>query len=272
MDPSVFGLIADLVYGASGIRLTARDEGVVASRVEAQRRRLGLPSLEAYLAALGAPGGPEVADLLDALTVNYTFFFRDPRQFRFLSAEVLPALLRPRGPAGGGPVRFWSAGCSTGEEPYSIATCVAEAVAARPGAEVRGLATDVNRRVLGVAARGAYPVSRCEGFPAEWRYKYLVRDAQTPSDCLRLCPEVRRLVVCRRHDVTREAPGLAGKFHVIFCRNVMMYFDGADRARVVANLGRCLTPGGYLFVGESEGGGIAAAGLEAAGPAVYRRR
>lgn len=274
MKPSLpaagpFGALAAVIYEHSGIALTRKDEGVLKTRLARRLRALGLSSAEAYVAYLGGPDGArEVPALLDAVTINYTFFFRESQAFRHLTAEVLPRL-RPR-PEGGPALTAWSAGCSSGEEPYALAMTLSEALG--EAGRFRVLATDLNRRVLAIAARGVYPLSRLTGVPQEYRYKYLTRDAETPEGCLRVSAELRAAVVFRRLNLLEEVRALRGAFDVVLCRNVMIYFDEPTKVRLLRLFHGSLRPGGHLFLGASESLSGLAHPFYPVAPAVYRRR
>jgi chemotaxis protein methyltransferase CheR len=271
--PDPISILKALIYEHSGIHLSRKDEGVLKTRLGRRLTALALASAGEYVEFLLSPEGPrEILSLLDAVTINYTFFFREAQSFQFLAAEALPKILARR--AAGGPprIRVWSAGCSSGEEPYSLAMTLAEA-AARPQAwDFRVLATDINRRVLRVGARAVYPVSRLTGVPQEYHYKYLTRDAETPEDCLRVSPELREAVVFRRLNILEEVASLRNVFDVVLCRNVMIYFDEPTKVKLLRTFHNCLAPGGYLLLGASETLGGLPHPFLPAGPSAYRRR
>jgi len=271
-DLEIIDFLRRLIYEHSGIQLGAREQGMLGSRVSRRVRELGLPSTWAYAERLRArEGNAEIPVLLDAATVNYTFFFREAAQFQTLAATVFPRLLEEREEGDGGPLRIWSAGCSSGEEPYSIAITLAEVAGDPERCAARILATDINRKVLRTGARGIYPADRFTHMPQEYRVKYLVRDRETREGHFRICEDLRRLVAFRRFNILRDAPPLRGRLDLIFCRNVMMYFDEPTKARLVAKFLRYLAPGGYLFIGETEVLEGGTAGFEGVGPSVYRR-
>lgn len=273
MDRESYTFLRDVVRRHSGIHLTDREAGVLETRVQRRLRALGLATAAEYATYLRGPEGPgEIPALLDAVTVNYTFFFRENRQFQFLSAEVLPALLSRPDSLDREAIRVWSAGCSSGEEPYSIAICFVEAAGSAERCRLQLLASDLNRRALQTATRGIYPLDRLTAFPPEYRYKYLVRDAETPEGCLRLTGEIRRLVTFRRSNILSRVQPFRGDLDLIFCRNVMLYFDEGTRRRLLGSFRRGLRPGGHLFLGETETPSPAAgAGFDRVGPGVFRK-
>jgi chemotaxis protein methyltransferase CheR len=252
-DDTVFAYFADLVYRHSGILLGDRERGMLETRVTRRLRDLGLHSFAAYRERMkGNAGREEIPALLDAVTINYTYFFREESQFAALSAEVFPEIVARQEEAGGDRVRVWSAGCSSGEEPYSVAIAFHEAVENAEWYDFQILATDINRRVLHDARRGSYPEDRLLKIPQEWRLKYLVRDAETPPGHLRISPEIRGRVRFRRFNLQSNSDPLKDQFDVIFCRNVLMYFDAPTQHRLLGQFRTILPRGGYLFVGESD--------------------
>mgnify|MGYP005843756151 CR=1 FL=1 len=271
-DRETLHFLRKVVYDHSGIHLTHKEEGLLVSRVARRVRELHLPSARHYGELLRSPQGrSEIPSLIDAVTINYTFFFREQAQFHALAAQVFPRLLAERAGGERGTLRIWSAGCSSGEEPYSIAVTLAEVVGNPERCDARILATDINRRVIRVGSRGVYPEDRFVHMPREYHHKYLVRDGATPPGFFRLCDEIRALVAFRRYNILRDAAPLRGTLDVIFCRNVMIYFDPPTKARLLSSFLRYLSPGGYLFIGESEkldGGGV---GFEPAGPSIFRK-
>ncbi len=272
VDPETFRFLKELIYRHSGIHLTEKEAGVLQTRVSRRVRELELASPRAYAELLRGPlARDEIPELIDAVTINYTFFFREKAQFQALAATVLPALDAARQDDPARPLQVWSAGCSSGEEPYSIAISLAEVLGEGGLAGARVLATDINRRVLRIGTRGVYPIERFVHVPYEYRYKYLVLDGDTPAGCLRLSPELRQMVVFRRFNILRNAPPLHNNLDLIFCRNVMIYFDEPTKERLISRFRQYLRPGGYLFIGENEKLSGTGWGLEPCGPSIFRR-
>lgn len=279
----VFERVRKLVYDQAGIDLRPGKEALVTARLGKRLRETGCPSFQAYVDwAAGDPSGEGLLDLIDALTTNFTAFLREPVHFEFMRDKILPALIsRPR-------VEIWCAAAATGEEPYSIAFTLLDALSAgRAGgggdggidsataARCRVLATDISTRALERARQGVYPAERFAAVSKEWLAKYLrpgTGDA-AGSYCVR--PEVARIVEFRRLNLIQPLPkGLAqgGAFPLIWCRNVMIYFDAAVQQRVVAALEQSLEPGGYLFTGHAESLNGVGHALEYVRPATYRKR
>jgi chemotaxis protein methyltransferase CheR len=232
---------------ATGIVLGDNKEYLVASRLGSLLRQRGLPSLGALLELLrrDADRGLRTA-VIDAMTTNETFWFRDLSHFRLLTEQVLPELaVRPR------PLRIWSAACSTGQEPYSIAMAVQDFQRRSPGRLSGGLevvATDISTKVLAEARSGRYcgmAVSR--GLEPEQRRLYF----QPHGDCLDVRPELRRGISFRELNLAGSY-GLLGRFDIIFCRNVLIYFSSELKADILHRMAQVLHPGSYLFLGSTE--------------------
>ncbi len=271
-DDTLFAFFTDLVYRHSGILLGERERGMLESRVARRVRDLGIDSFAAYRERMeGNSRRDEIPALLDAVTINYTYFFREESQFAALSAEVFPEIVARQEAAGGDRVRVWSAGCSSGEEPYSVAIAFHEAVENAEWYDFQILATDINRRVLRTARHGSYPEDRLQQIPQEWRLKYLVRDADTPPGQLRISQEIRRRVRFRRFNLQSNSDPLKDQFDVIFCRNVMMYFDEPAQQKLLGRFRAILPRGAYLFVGESDELDTAPAGFTRSAFGVFRR-
>jgi chemotaxis protein methyltransferase CheR len=246
--PADFKMIAGLVYEHSGIVLGDHKRDMVYSRLARRLRALRLRSFREYCALLhGSAGEEEISSLINAITTNLTKFFREAHHFEHLRTAVLAQIWRttigvkPR-------VRIWSAACSTGEEPYSIAM---SAVASRREAgrewDCRVLATDLDTAVLNKAMMGAYPGTALEDVPAGMRESAFTL---TPSG-VSVAKEIRALVTFKQLNLLGVWP-MKGPFDAIFCRNVMIYFDAETKATLVERLHAILKPGGWLYVGHSE--------------------
>jgi chemotaxis protein methyltransferase CheR len=233
---------------ASGIVLGENKEYLVASRLSGLMRKRGLDSLRALLDALRRciDAGLRTA-VVDAMTTNETFWFRDISHFRLLSEQVLPEAVT----RGARPLRIWSAACSSGQEPYSISMAVQDYQAARPGRLPGGVeitATDLSTHMLQQARKGEYcGLSVSRGLDAHQRKQYF-----TPKgDCLEVRPEIRRRITFRELNLAGSY-SLLGRFDVIFCRNVLIYFSSALKADILNRMAQVLNPGGYLFLGSTE--------------------
>jgi chemotaxis protein methyltransferase CheR len=244
-----------------GITMSAAKRPLIAGRLGKRLRVLGLTSYAAYLDLVRSGRDPVESQLaMDLLTTNETRFFREPRHF-----DVLAELLRGL-PASTEPVRLWSAACSTGEEPYTMAM-VAARHCARPW---QVLASDVSARALDTAMKGIYPMARAESIPGDMLREYCLKGVGEQRGSFAVDPAITRGVRFMRHNlVTGDAQ--LGEFHAIFLRNVMIYFDPPAKVRAVQAVTRHLRPGGLLFIGHAESLGEWREGLATAGSATYRK-
>jgi chemotaxis protein methyltransferase CheR len=202
--------------------------------------------------------------MIDALATNFTSFLREPKHFEFLVTELLPTWIDRA------EIRLWSAACSTGEEPYTLALTLLDGLSRASRCSIRVLATDISTRALDAARKGVYPMERFQDFPSAWLPKYLLKGEGRSAGFYRVKPEVRRLIEFRRLNLI-EPFSHPRPFAAIFCRNVMIYFDKLAQAGLVERLAACLEPGGYLFVGHAESLVGARSNLEYVRPAVYRK-
>jgi chemotaxis protein methyltransferase CheR len=240
-----FREIADLAYQRFGLDLKRGKEALVAARLGKKLRQLGFHSFAEYHKhVLADRTGDALVELIDALTTNHTSFLRERAHFDFLSRAAMEEFSAISS------LRVWSAACSSGEEPYSIAMCLSEALkASRRQFQIR--ATDISTRVLATAQRGVYPVARFDEVPDAWRRAYLLRGKGESQGFYKVKPELVGRVEFERLNLIEPFVD-RGRFHVIFCRNVMMYFDKATQQDIVQRLTGCLERGGYLFVGHAE--------------------
>lgn len=254
-----------------GIKMSSAKLPLLQSRLQRRLRELGLPSLEAYREYLfhSPDGAAEEAHFIDAVTTNKTDFFREPEHFAYLTRTALPAI--DRDPTAPWTCRIWCAGCSSGEEPYTLAMVLSEHATQRAGFDFTILATDISQRVLQAAERGVYDAARVEPVAPALRRKYLLRHRDPARPEVRVAPELRGRVSFRRLNFMDEDYGVRGGVDVIFFRNVMIYFDKATQEQVLRKLCRSLIPGGYLFVGHSESLAGLDVPLTCVGAAVYRK-
>jgi len=249
-----FRLVSDMVYRHCGINLHDGKKDLVWARLAKRVRATGSESASAYVAQVRAnPGGPEFAHLIDAVSTNLTSFFREQKHFDFLSTSLLPSLLGRKFKRGERRIRGWSAGCSSGEEPYSLAVTLLEAMGDGAEWDGRVLATDISRPVLKKGRLGEYPGSRLAAVPPALRAKYFARRPGTGAgqESYAVGDAVRRLVRFNYLNLMQRWP-FTGRFDFIFCRNVMIYFDKPTQERLVNRYHDILAPGGLLFTGHSE--------------------
>ena len=266
-----FRRITAILYADAGISLPDSKATLVYSRLARRLRTLGLASFQDYCTLVGDQHGlDERQKMLAALTTNVTRFFREPHHFEHLKAKVLPKLaVRARG---GGRVRLWSAGCSTGPEAYSIAMTVLEALPEAGALDVRILATDIDPTVVAAAREGAYGQDALCALPPELRRRWFRPEKAAGAVCWRAGEALQDLISFRELNLMARPWPMKGRFDVIFCRNVMIYFDEPTQRDLLAQLSARLLPGGQLYIGHSERAGPDQAELLSDGLTTYRRR
>jgi chemotaxis protein methyltransferase CheR len=261
LDKKTFEKFADLVYEKAGIKLGPNKEALVSARVRKRMRALSIPNYEGYLQFVhNDEDGGELVELLNAISTNVTHFFREAQHF-----ELLGKLLRQWSDAGQTRFRIWCAASSTGEEPYSIAITVKESL--KDCRDVRILATDISTKVLGLAKAGVYDEKHVDKVPESLFRKYFTKvtgnlkletgaeknsQFQVSSIKYQVSAELRRLLTFSRLNLAKPPFPMQGPFDVVFCRNVMIYFDNEVRRRLLADCYRLLKDGGYLMVGHAE--------------------
>jgi chemotaxis protein methyltransferase CheR len=244
-----FQALRALVREVTGISLSEQKRELVYGRLARRLRALNLKSFREYRELLSHDDGGELVQFCNAITTNLTAFFREPHHFEHLKKDVLGPLLQK--PAAGRRLRIWSAGCSTGEEPYSIAMTVLETVPDLDRWDIRILATDLDSDVVEKARRGIYTAERVNTLSAERRERFFepYPDAKEPSYKVR--PELTRLLTVKQLNLMHPFP-MKGPLDVIFCRNVVIYFDKDTQRDLVARVSRLQRPGDLLFLGHSE--------------------
>jgi chemotaxis protein methyltransferase CheR len=248
-----FDRLRDLVYEHCGINLHDGKQELVRARIAKQLRMGGHSSADEYLdSVMSNPDSEAFRELIDSLSTNLTSFFRESTHFDFLTGTFLPELLSRRSSGPGRRVRGWSAGCSTGEEPYSIAITLSEALSNRGGGwDARILATDISRRVLHQAQEGMYTGARVAAVPPQIRSRYFLPTRREGQMHYEVAPALRELVRFNYLNLMEPWP-FTGPFDFVFCRNVMIYFDKPTQQRLVNRFYEVLASGGLLFTGHSE--------------------
>jgi chemotaxis protein methyltransferase CheR len=266
-----FDRIAALLEREVGIHLLRSKSALVYSRLAKRLRARGLRSFRDYCALVDEGRDlDERRHMVAALTTNLTRFFREPHHFDHLRRHALPPLLDAA--RQGARVRLWSAGCSSGQEPYSIALTVLSLMPDAASFDVKVLATDVNPQVVAEGRRGIYDEAQLHDVPAELKRRWFAPVSGEPSRSWRVADELSHLVAFRELNLVGGWP-MRGTFEVIFCRNVVIYFGEAVQAQIWARLAEALSPEGWLYIGHSEriAGGLAGA-LSPAGTTTYRLR
>lgn len=265
--------LSRFIHSECGIKMPVPKKVMLEARLKKRLRGLALDSFEEYCDFLFSPEGMEQerVALINVVTTNKTDFFREPRHFEYLVRSALPELKRLHGASSRRTISVWSAGCSTGEEPYTLAMVLSEFSEGTPGFNYSLLATDISTAVLEKAVLGIYKEERVETVPPELKKKYLMRSKDREKGLVRVVPELRSVVKFRRLNFIESDFGMRELQDVIFCRNVIIYFDRPTQEAVLMRLCRHLHPGGYLFMGHSETLTSLDLPLVSVGPMVYRK-
>jgi chemotaxis protein methyltransferase CheR len=244
-----FTRLAALIYDETGIKMPRTKATMLEGRLRRRLRDTGTATLNAYCDLLFADPGAngEINHLINAVTTNKTDFFREPGHFDFLAGTVLPTLLAQRQRR----IRAWSAACSTGAEPYTMAM-VMDRFAEANRMEYGILATDIDTEVLETARRGIYPAEQVDPVPSMLRQRYVAASRDRKAATVRIAPELRSAIGFARLNLMDTHYPVGEPMDIIFCRNVLIYFDKPTQEAVVRRLCDCLRPGGYLFLGHSE--------------------
>jgi chemotaxis protein methyltransferase CheR len=264
-----FEKLARLVYEQSGIKLEPPKRDLLQARLRKRLKALGLNGFKDYLKFVARdPTGEELIQMMDCVTTNKTEFFREGRHFEHLAEQALPALLQ-RPDLREEPLRLWSAACSTGEEVYSLAMTALERVGGTRVVKVLG--TDLSTQVLAKALEGRYDADKTRGVPEAWRVKYFIPEEAEGRTLDRAGHLLKKVARFSRLNLNGEDYSFRAPFDVIFCRNVMIYFDAATQQKLVTRLTGCLKKGGYLYTGLSESLLRVKHGLVNIGPSIYQK-
>ena len=254
MSDKDFKRLSQFIGSSCGIRLPPAKKTMLEGRLRKRLRALGIESFEKYCEFLFSPGGSqsEYIHMIDAVTTNKTDFFREPDHFDYLFERVLPELVRLHGVGVRKKFNAWSAACSTGEEPYTLAMVLSEFAGSCPGFNFSVLGTDISTAVLEKARSGIYEHERVIPIPLMLRKKYLLKSKQKDKGLVRIAPRLRNLVRFGRLNFLEEQYRIDEPMAIVFCRNVLIYFDRPTQEKLVKRLSQHLMSGGYLFVGHSE--------------------
>ncbi len=267
-----FETIRALVKSKTGISLGLHKRDLVISRLSRRLRALGLSSFSQYIEVLRQAGdGGELVQMINHITTNKTDFFREKHHFQILADTLLPNIYAEGEVSGKRVLRAWSAGCSSGEEPYTIAITLQEFFAERPGWDYKLLASDLDTTMLERASRGAYDSAMLEPVPKNLLNKYFVRTGRGEEVFYQVKPELRQLISFRKFNLMNDTYPLKVAMDFIFCRNVLIYFDADDKARILRRFHQALKPGGHIFVGHSESLMMVKDIFTYAGTTVYRK-
>lgn len=265
LSDKMFTMLTERMYDLAGVDLpmTPKNHALVRNRIVKLLRRHSLKTYEEYWSILES-GRPEIiSEFISALTTNMTSFYREPSHFEFF-AEILPSLKTNKD------IRVWCAAASTGQEPYTIAMTVCEALGDE-FKKVRILATDVDMQVLKKAAGGTYEEREMQGLPPAQRAKYFDKVKSQGNELWRAKDQIHGMIRFAPFNLMSPRYEFQQKFHVIFCRNVLIYFDEPTTKKVIDNLVSCLAPGGHLILGHSESGNVKHSELKPLSRAVYQK-
>ncbi|HEX5777959.1 MAG TPA: protein-glutamate O-methyltransferase [Xanthobacteraceae bacterium] len=265
-----FRNLAEYAYQHTGIALSESKRDLVYNRLSRRLRALGLRTFREYHEFLEGPqGGGEKERFINSVSTNHTRFFREAHHFTHFRTSVAANFARAHGASGRGRMRVWSAGCSTGEEPYTIAMVLKKEIPGIARHDVRMLATDIDTEVLSKGARGEYSASALQEIPAEF-HADIERKGDRQLGKLQMGEALRSLITFRQLNLMQSWP-VKGPFDAIFCRNVMIYFDAPTKKSLVERFTKLIRPGGWLYIGHSESLIGAHPGLELVGRTIYRR-
>ncbi|SIQ21882.1 MCP methyltransferase, CheR-type [Alkalispirochaeta americana] len=265
-----FQRLSAFIEGEVGIKMPPVKRVMLEGRLRKRLRALSMASFDEYVEHVFSCDDGEIVHMIDVVTTNKTDFFREPEHFDYLRDSLLPR----QASQGWGmekPFLAWSAASSTGEEAYSLAVTFEEFRRVNPAFSYRILGTDISTAVLHVAEKAVYPAGRIQPVSQVLRKRYFLRSRDRAADLVRLRPEVRQNVLFKRLNLMQEKYPMRDLFHVIFCRNVIIYFDRHRQEALLRRLCDYLVPGGYLFLGHSESMASSNLPFESVAPTVYRR-
>jgi chemotaxis protein methyltransferase CheR len=269
LEDREFDFIRHVIAENAGIVLGSNKRQLVQGRLARRLRELGLPSYEAYCNHVRESGPEELVDLINALTTNVTSYFRENHHFEALASYMLPEAMQRNSATRR--LRIWSAGCSTGEEPYCLAMVAAEVVPASPRWDMKILATDIDSDVVATAQRGIYPIDRLKAVSQDRLRRFFRKGTGEEAANAIVNPELAKLISFQPLNLLQTWP-MHGPFDIIFCRNVMIYFDQPTREKLVARYAQLLAPEGYLCLGHSESIHAGTGPFKLVGKTIYRKQ
>jgi len=269
-DPD-FNRLSAFIHAQYGIHLPPTKKSLLEGRLRKRMKSVQASSFRNYCDYLFTKEGmaEELVHMIDAVTTNKTDFFREPSHFTYLTGKVLPELTD--GASGHNKIVIWSAACSTGEEPYTLAMILSEYANQSRGFDFSILATDISTKVLGKAEQAVYEAEKIEPIPMALRKKYLLKSRDPLRQVVRIIPELREKITFRRLNLVDTDYPVPEGIHAIFCRNVLIYFDNATQERLIRQFCRHLAPGGHLFMGHAETLNNLKVPLHYVAPTIYRK-
>lgn len=273
MSDKDFDKFSLFIHSNLGIKMPPQKKSMLEARLRKRLRALGMASFEEYREYFFSDEGmpKEIVSLCDVVTTNKTDFFREPAHFDYMTRAALPDLIQRGLISSERPLKLWSAGCSSGEEPYTLSMVLSEYAANEQDIDFSILGTDLSSRVLERAVNGIYSMERIAPVSDSLRRKYLLRSKNRDEELVRLVPELRARMRFRRLNFMDDDYGLDEKFQMIYCRNVIIYFDRPTQTRIVGNICRHLVTDGYIFMGHSETLNGMGLPLKQVAPSVYQR-
>jgi chemotaxis protein methyltransferase CheR len=265
-----FRLLSELVYDNSGIKLGEQKKPLLSSRLQKSLKRAGLSTfLDYYNLVMADKTGNEIVNLINCISTNHTYFNREEKHFKYLSKIALPEVIKALKLENTHDLRIWCAGCSTGEEAFMIGMTLFEFFGNEYGLwDVGVLATDISEKVLEISREGIYYENNLQGLPPGYKQKYFNK---LPDGKFKIIPKLKNEVTFRHFNLMSENFPFKKPFHIIFCRNVMIYFDIKTRKELLDKFHRFLGPGGTLFLGHSETIGREQNSFKYIQPAVFKR-
>ncbi|MEM7349658.1 MAG: protein-glutamate O-methyltransferase CheR [Acidobacteriota bacterium] len=261
-----FERLRNMIYREAGIALGPFKKDLLVARLRRRLRATGSKSFSSYYRLVRGDSA-ERQRMLDCISTNETRFFREPRQFEFLEQRLLPHWRTIRGRRSPG-LRVWSAGCSTGEEPYSLAMLLLRVL---PDWQNQILATDLSTEALSLARAALWPIEKSAEIPSSYLRQFMLRGTRSQNGWMKASPEIRSMVRFDQLNLHLDIAPNLGQFELIFCRNVLIYFDGPSRLRAVDRLLDHLAPGGVLFLGHAESLSELTGRVSSVGPNAYVR-
>ena len=255
-----------LIYAESGISLGNQKQALLVSRLSTRLRDLGLATFTEYYELLTEDRNrEEFPRMLDLISTNKTDFFREPKHFDFLRQQILPEIESAKH------IRIWSSACSTGEEPYTIAMTLYEGIRSPAHWDIKILASDLSTRVLAKAESGTYDAERVQALPPETVKRHFLRGRGESAGLIKVKPHLADMIHFQRMNLMDDRFPIKTPLDLIFCRNVMIYFDQSTQETLVNKFHHYLKPGGYLFIGHSESLQWVKHPFELVAPTIYRK-
>ena len=263
-----FKKLSEFIEEEVGIKLPPVKRSLLESRLQKRLKTLGIVDFKKYCDHVfhSTEGATEVIEMIDAITTNKTDFMREPAHFEFMVHEALPELVKTRGT-----INLWSSACSSGQEPYNMAMFMEEFIHRSKPVDYSVIATDISKSSLQKAREAIYNIKDIDVVSDAFKKKYFLRSKSPGKDLVRIKPEIRDRVSFQGINLMKEQYGLRGKFDIVFCRNVLIYFNKENQAMVIQRIIDHMTSGAYLFLGHSESLAGMRNQLVSVGSSVYRK-